>query len=105
LATPAAAIAIPVKPRTAAIKATMKKIRAQRNMIESSESLRSGTNAGGIVNSYKRSENSTAGIVGHATRQNHTAEHLFFNEVIYVVGKSKKTQRIRRGYQPDTKLS
>src|ERR1700745_1795600 len=35
-------MAIPVKPRTADNKATTKKMRAHRNMIESSESLRSG---------------------------------------------------------------
>jgi hypothetical protein len=40
LATPAAASAIPVKPRTAAINATTKKITAQRNIIASSESLK-----------------------------------------------------------------
>jgi hypothetical protein len=88
---PAAASAIPVKPRTAAISATTKKIRAQRNIIESSGSSRSGTNA--LSSIPRRNENSTAGILGTQLTQSHTADHLLFREVTRIVGKHNKTQR------------
>jgi len=76
-ATPAAARAIPVKPSTAAIKATTKKINAQRNILHP-PFWKSDWALPDTVWFSKKKGNWTAVSLGYGQVQNHTAELVFY---------------------------